>query len=158
MIYSLSPNLPYDPKCSEWNIFYIWLCAAFLCSSIRKSKKFLFPSLCSCESWKQSPHSAQQNKLSHSVVFRPVQALAQMTESLSRGTATSAGEYLHVSQPVCFFLRLNLSSFHCLLSLFSRSLFHSSQRSLSVTHCLVENKGSAVRDKKGHLSENKVKS
>lgn len=106
-----------DPKCSVWNRFYLQLCAAFLCSSIWKSKKFLFPSPCSRESWEQSPHSAQQDKLSHSVVFRPVQALAQMTESLSRGTATSAGEYLHVSQPVCFFLRLNLSSFHCLFIL-----------------------------------------
>lgn len=70
-----------------------------------------------------------------------------MTELLSLGTATSTGEYLHVSQLVHFLLRLNLSSFQCLLSLFSCSLFDSSQHSSSVTHCLAENKGSAVGDK-----------
>lgn len=82
-----------------------------------------------------------------------VRALAQMTGSLSQGTATSAGKYLHVSQPVCLFLCLNLSSFHCLSSLFSCSLFYSSQHSLSVTHSLMKNNGSAVRNKKGHLFE-----
>lgn len=42
-----------------------------------------------------------------------------MTGSLSQGTATSAGEYLHVSQPVCLFLSqfviLSLSDFQVFL-------------------------------------------
>lgn len=107
----------------------------------------------------QCPHSARQDKLSHSVTSHPVRAPAQMTELLSLGTATSTGEHLHVSQPVRFFLCLNLSSFQCLLSLFSCSLFDSSQHSLSVTHCPVENKGSAAGDKMARpFSEYKVKS
>lgn len=91
--------------------------------------------------------TAQQDKFSHSVMSHSVQAPAQMTELLSLGTATSTGEHLHVSQPVCFLLGLNLSSFRCLLSLFSCSLFYSSQHSLSVTHCPVENKGTVAGDK-----------
>lgn len=118
----------------------------FLCGNIEKIEvSFLL--LCSRESWKQCPRFARQDKLSHSVMSHPVWAPAQMTELLSLGTATSTGEYLHVSQPVRFLLRLNLSSFQCLLSLFSCSLFDSSQHSSSVTHCPAENKGSAVGDK-----------
>lgn len=57
-----------------------------------------------------------------------------MTGSLSQGTATSTGEYLHVSQPVCLFLSqfviLSLSDF----LVFFSSFFYSTQHSLYVTH------------------------
>lgn len=99
------------------------------------------------------PRSAQQDKLFCCIPSSSVQTLAQMTGLLSQGTATSAGEYLHVSQPVCLFLCLNLSSFHCLIFLFSSSLFYSTQHTPAVTVWRMPNDGSAVRNKKGHLYE-----
>lgn len=82
--------------------------------------------------WRQSPSLCPTGStvLFCSVPSSSVQAFTQMTGSLSQGTATSAGEYLHVSQPVS--ICHHFVFFSCSLFVFC------STRCVLFSHCTVD--------------------